>query len=100
MKKIAIIGGDNKKGYEHKLNTLNFELKYHDGRIKRKGAKNYFSNLLKDVESVIVILSAVSQGIMYAVKDAADKFGVKVVYHCSKGISSVINAVHENVAFY
>ncbi|WP_412758763.1 DUF2325 domain-containing protein [Oceanobacillus caeni] len=61
---------------------------------------NYFSNLLKDVECVIVILSAVSHGTMYAVKDVADKFGIKVVYHRSKGISSVINAVHENVAFY
>ena len=50
--------------------------------------------------NVIVILLAVSHGIMYAVKDAADKFGIKVVYHRSKGISSVINAVNENVAFY
>ena len=100
MKKVAIIGGDNKKGYEDKLKTLNLELKYHDVRIKRKGTKNYFSNLLKDVECVIVILSAVSHGTMYAVKDVADKFGIKVVYHRSKGISSVINAVHENVAFY
>ncbi|MDQ0246488.1 hypothetical protein J2S09_004092 [Bacillus fengqiuensis] len=100
MKKVAIIGGDNKKGYEDKLKTVNFEVKYHDGRMKRKGTKNYFTNLLKDVECVILILSAVSHGTMYAVKDVADNLGIKVVYHRSKGISSVLKVVHETVAFY
>ncbi len=77
MKKVAITGGDNKKGYEDKLRNCNYELVYHDGRMKRKGNKNYFSNLLKDVECVIVILSAISHGTMYAVKDAADKSKTK-----------------------
>lgn len=99
MKKVAIIGGINKKGYEDKLKTLNFELKYHDGRMRRKGAKKYFTNLLKDVECVIIITTAVSHGTMYSVRDVADKFGIKVIYHRSKGVAGVINAVRESVSF-
>lgn len=68
--------------------------------MKRKGTQNYFTNLLKDVECIIVILSTVSQGTMYAVKDVAYKFEIKVVYHRSKGIFIILNVVHENVAFY
>ena len=99
MKKIAIIGGDNQKGYNIKLKEFDCEVKYHDGRMKRTGIKNYFENLLKDVDCVILILSAVYHGTMYAVKEVAANLGIKVVYQRSKGISGVLQAVHENVAF-
>ncbi|MGF9982752.1 DUF2325 domain-containing protein [Bacillus subtilis] len=99
MKKIAIIGGDNQKGYNKKFKAFHCEVKYHDGRMKRTGVKNYFRNLLKDVDCVILIPSAVSHGTMYAVKEVATDLGIKVVYQRSKGISGVLQAVHDNVAF-
>ncbi|WP_400245943.1 DUF2325 domain-containing protein [Niallia sp. JL1B1071] len=67
--------------------------------MKRTGTKNFFGNLLKDVDCVIFILSAVSHGTMYAVKEVAADLGIKVVYQRSKGISGVLQAVHDNVAF-
>jgi hypothetical protein len=99
MRKIAIVGGDNKKGYESKLKASNFELKFHDGRMKRTGTKNFFANLLKDVECVIIILTAVSHGTMYAIKDIASELGIKVIYQRSKGISGIVKAIHDNVVF-
>lgn len=99
MKKIAIIGGDNHKGYNQKLKAYDCDVKYHDGRMKRTGTKNFFSHLLKDADCVILILSAVSHGTMYAVKEVASELGIKVVYQRSKGISGVLQAVHDNVAF-
>lgn len=100
MRKVAIIGGDNKKGYAQKLKASNFEVKYHDGRMKRAGVKNFFTNLLKDVECVIVILTAVSHGTMYAVRDVAGELGIKVIYQRSKGTSGIVKALHENMFFY
>ncbi|MDG4658208.1 DUF2325 domain-containing protein [Ectobacillus antri] len=98
MKKIAIIGGDNQKGYEKRLKTT-YEVKCHDGRMKRTGVKTYFTNLLKDVECVIIILTAVSHGTMYAVKEVAHELGVKVIYQRSKGVSSIVRAIHAEVVF-
>ncbi|HDW3057131.1 DUF2325 domain-containing protein [Bacillus paranthracis] len=99
MKKVAIIGGDNKQGYLKKCKEKNLELLFHDGRIKRKGSKEFYEKLIKEVNCVILILNAVSHKTMYEVREVAKKFDIPIIYHKTKGVNSTIRKIHDKVAF-
>ncbi|MFT9486030.1 MAG: DUF2325 domain-containing protein [Tepidibacillus sp.] len=92
MKRLAVIGGNQKNTLQKMANKKGLELIHHDGKVLGKGFTKTFETIVRKADAVVIMKGACNHNTMWLVKDLAKKYDKPIGYSEGIGASAALEA--------